>query len=120
MTVIKTKFTRESSNAIAFAELCLVLSTQECSRKELVEKTGISDSALRGWLRYLKNRNLIYICEYRKGFNLGAPLHIYSWNHNFEHKDVVKPRRKSEAAYSKKYRRRKLLKQLQGIWFRYE
>lgn len=106
----KRKFTRESSNAIAFAELVLTLSTGEWCREELCERAGISDSCLRGWLRYLRSRNLVYICERRRSSHVGAAKLFYSWNHNFEYKDAPKHKRQGDAVYSAAYRKRKSLK----------
>ena len=111
----KRKFVRESANAIAFAELCLVLSTGEWSREELCEKVGISDSCLRGWLRYLKSRDLIYICERRRSFKTGAAKIIWAWNTGFEYKDAPPVKRLGDAVYSAKYRENKSLKLLQEL-----
>jgi transcription initiation factor IIE alpha subunit len=111
----KRKFCRESQNAIAFAELVLVLHSGEFDRIELCEQVGVSDSCLRGWMRYLRSRNLVVICEYRRTARTGAPKIIYTWNHNLEEKDVPKPKRKSVAEYSETYRQNKLLRKLHEL-----
>jgi transcription initiation factor IIE alpha subunit len=106
----KRKFCRESASAIAFAELILVLHQGDWSREEILEQTGIADSTFRGWMRYLKSRNLIYISEYRRTARTGAPRIIYSWNHYLESSDVKKPAPKTQSEYSKTYRRNKALR----------
>ena len=105
---------RVSSNALSFAELVLVLSSGEWSRLELIEKVGISDSCLRTWLKYLLDRNLVVICEYRRTARTGQALIIYTWNHNFESKSVKRPK-KSQAEYSRDYRVNKNLNVLHQL-----
>lgn len=104
----KTLF-RVSSNALAFAELVFTLSSGEYCREELVEKIGISDGCLRMWMKYLRDRKLVVICEYRRTARTGQPRRIYTWNHNFDSKDVAVPR-KSQAQTSRDYRINKSLK----------
>ena len=111
----KKKFTRESANAIAFAELCLVLHQGEYSRPELCEKVGISDSTLRCWMRYLRSRKLVIICEHRRTHMTGACLLIYTWNHHLEGKDAKPPERQSLAETSRNYRARKSVKILKSL-----
>lgn len=108
----KTKFTKESPNPLAFAELCFHLNNGEYSRKELLELTGIADSTFRKWLRYLRNRKLVYICERRRTSTTGACLLIYTWG--FEKLDVP-VKRKTMAEMSHTYRVNKSLKVIQNV-----
>jgi transcription initiation factor IIE alpha subunit len=109
----KTKFTKESANPLAFAELCYHLNNGEYSRQELLKLTGIADSTLRKWLRYLrrKEKKLVYICERRRTSKYGACLLIYAWG--FEQKDVPVVR-KTQAEYDRKSAVNKSLKRLYG------
>lgn len=110
---IKTKFTRESANALAFAELIYHLQDGEYSRDQLCELAGISDSALRKWLRYLRRpgKKLVYICERRRTFRTGACKLIYTWGPGEKDVPVV---RKTYAEYSRTYRQNKQLKGIQN------
>lgn len=107
----KTKFTRESASAIAFAELIYHLQDGEYCREELCELTGIADSTLRKWLRYLRRpkRKLVYICERRRTAKTGACKLIYTWGPGEKDVPVI---RKTQAEYSRTYR---VNKQLKGI-----
>ncbi len=110
----KKKFTRESANAIAFTELIFQLTEGEYSRDELCELTGIVDSTLRKWLRYLMNpkRKLVYICERRRTSKVGACKLIYTWGPGTKDVPVV---RKSVAQASRDYRRNKLLRMIENV-----
>lgn len=103
----RSKKETESVNAIAFAELCLVLSKGEHNREELANLVGIADTTVRRWLRYLHSRRLVYICERRRKSKVGAPKLYYSWNTNFEYKDVPHIIRLGDRVYSENYRKRK-------------
>lgn len=107
----KTKFTRESANALAFSELIYHLQDGEYSREELCELSGIADSTLRKWLRYLRRpgKKLVYICERRRTAKTGACKLIYTWGPGEKDVPVV---RKTDAEYSRTYR---VNKQLKGI-----
>lgn len=110
----KKKFTRESINAIAFTELIFHLTEGEYSREELCELSGIADSTLRKWLRYLMNpkRKLVYICERRRTSKYGACKLIYTWGPGIKDVPVL---RKTVAEYSRTYRANKLLKVIENV-----
>ena len=107
----KRKFTKESANAIAFAELVWQLHQGEYTREELIELTGIADSTLRKWMKYLRNpkRRMVYICERRRTSKTGACKLVYAWGPGEKDIPVI---RKTDAEYSRTYR---MNKQLKGI-----
>lgn len=103
----RTNF-KESPNSLAFAELCFHLNDGEYSRLQLMELTGIVDSTLRKWMRYLRRpgKRLVYICERRRSLNVGQPLLIYTWGPG--EADAPKIVRETQAVYSARYRVKKL------------
>ena len=110
----KVRFTaRVSINALSFAELCLKLTEGEYSKTELMNLIGIKQDTVRTWLGYLKDRELVYICEWRRTHNVGALTAIWTWGHKIQ--DVKKPGRKSQAEYTKIHQRNKLLGALYDI-----
>lgn len=111
---IKRKFTKESTSALAFAELIYHLQDGEYSREELCELTGLADSTFRKWLRYLRRpgKRLVQICERRRTSKLGACKLIYTWAPGKPDVPVV---REGDAVYSKRYRINKSLKVLHEL-----
>lgn len=109
----KRKFTAESANALAFAELIFHLQDGEYTREELCELTGIADSTFRKWLRYLRRpgKKLVYICERRRTSKTGACKLIYTWGPGEKDAPVI---RKTVAEYSRTYRTNKQLKGIEN------
>lgn len=93
---------RASANAVMFAELCLALTKGEFSRPELIKRIGIHDSTLGKWLRYLRVRKLIYICEWRRTHRTGAVAAVWTWGPG--HLDASKPRAKSQKEYTQTHK----------------
>lgn len=110
---IKRKFTKESANAIAFAELVWHLHQGEYTREELIDLTGIADSTLRKWLRYLRTpgRKMVCICERRRTSKTGACKLVYTWGPGERDVPVI---RKTDTDYSRTYRANKQLKVIQN------
>ena len=109
---------RTPINTIAFCEFINTLMQGEWSYTELCEQTGISYTTARNWIKFLRARKpfpLVYIAEHRRTNRTGACLVIFSWNHNFEHKDAIPPKRKSQAEYSANYRENKRRRVLSGF-----
>lgn len=76
----RTKPQRTSANAIAFAELCLLLCTCVCCQEDMMEATGVGRSALARWLGYLSSRRLILKVPAPDGSNRHAATRWYTWN----------------------------------------
>lgn len=110
----KTKFTRESANAIALTVMIHALVEGEHTRDELQEIAGISDSTVRKWLRYLSNpkRKLVYICERRRTARTGACKLVYTWGPGKQDVPVV---RQTDSDYSRTYRANKRMRLLYDI-----
>ena len=79
----------------------------------LAEIVGVNLGTIIIWMRYLHKRKLVFICEYRRNHQIGAPESIWTWG--FEEKDAPRPKAKTQAEYSKTYRAKKQRKLLNDI-----
>lgn len=104
---------RVSANAISFAELCLALAEGEFTRTELHKRIDINDQTLGRWLGYLKKRRLVYICEWRRTYRIGAPAAVWTWG--YLQNDVKKPVKRPDKEYRKTYEDNKQLGVLYDI-----
>ena len=104
-----TRKTNTSSNASAFAELCLRLNRKPVTQAELVEATGLQPGTVSRWLRILRRRHLIYVYGwYRKG-TVGHWAAMWAWGYMVE--DALKPKAQSQAQYSRNYRIKKTVRE---------
>lgn len=95
------KVSRVSVTAVSFSELCLALTVGDFSRAELVKRIGVNDQTLGRWLKNLKDRHLVYICEWRRTHRTGAVAAVWTWG--YRKKDVDKPVAKTQREYTKKH-----------------
>lgn len=110
---IKRKFSRISTNALAFAELVYQLQNGEYGVRELAELCGISEDSVRLWLSYLRRpgKKLVYICERRKTSSTGARMLIYTWGPDKDDVPVIRLTRKQ---YLENWKRNRQLRILNG------
>lgn len=102
--VLIRKRSKLPGNAIAFAELCLLLNAGEYTKDQLAEKTGLVIGTVTKWMKMLERRKLIYIVGYLKG-PVGQPAAIWTWG--FEVENAPRPAALTQAQYTARYRDRK-------------
>lgn len=102
-------------NTPAICRLILILHQGEWSKEELVDKSGLGETAIGTWLKYLRERKLVIISDRIRTHQRGREKYIYSWNHNLEGEDCKLIPKRTNAEHCKDYYSRKKLKNLLGV-----
>lgn len=103
--MVSKRKTNSNGNAIAFAQLCMLLNTGAYTKNQLAESTGLTIGTVIRWLKLLESRHLVYVAKWWRAGTSGQWAAKWTWGYMIE--STPRPKPQTQAQYSRNSRIRK-------------
>lgn len=105
--------TNSLSNAVAFAQMCLLLNTGAYTKDQLAETTGLTIGTVTRWMRLLEKRELVYVIKWWRAGTVGQWAAKWTWGYRVE--SAPKPKAQTQSQYNQNSRIRKKMRKSKAV-----